>query len=111
MDSDSEYELIKSEKVGRPLILGMLPKGYTYKMVTVTHFKDLDSFICELKIKLGTEESVRKWVADYNEKRRRKPWCTSAAKTKVEKESLKNYTSVVSINRGRLESTQKVIKH
>ena len=46
----------------------MLPGGYTYKMVTVTHFKDLDSFTCELQIKLETEESVRKWVADYNEK-------------------------------------------
>ena len=34
MDSDSEDELIKSEKVGRPLILGMLPEGYTYKMVS-----------------------------------------------------------------------------
>ena len=38
MDSDSEDELIKSEKVGRPLILGMLPEGYTYNMVTVTAF-------------------------------------------------------------------------
>ena len=43
-DSDSDDELIKSEKFGRPLILGMLPGGYTYKMVTVKHFKDLDSF-------------------------------------------------------------------
>ena len=69
MDSDSEDELIKSEKVGRPLILGMLPEGHTYNnMITVTHFQDLDSFNCELKLKLGTEESVRKWVADYNEK-------------------------------------------
>ena len=67
-DSDSEDELIKSEKVGKPLILGMLPEGYTYKMVSVTHFKDLDSFNCELKIKLETEESARKWVAEYNEK-------------------------------------------
>ena len=48
----------------------MLPEGYTHNnnMVTVTHFQDLDSFNCELKLKLGTEESVRKWVADYNEK-------------------------------------------
>ena len=45
----------------------MLPEGYTYKMVTVTHFKDLDSFNCELKINLETEESVRKWIADSNE--------------------------------------------
>ena len=43
-DNDSDDELMKSEKVGRPLILGMLPDGYTYKMVSITHFKDLDSF-------------------------------------------------------------------
>ena len=61
-DSDSDDELIKSKKVGGPLILSMLPNGYTYKMVTVTHFKDLDSFNCNLKIKLETEESARKWV-------------------------------------------------
>ena len=46
----------------------MLPEGYTYKMVSVTHFKDFDSFNCELKIQLETEESARKWVAEYNEK-------------------------------------------
>ena len=44
----------------------MLPKGYTYKIVSVTHFKDLDSF--ELKIKIETEEHVRKWATDYNQK-------------------------------------------
>ena len=54
-DSDSEDELIKSEK---PLIIGTLPEGYTYRMVSVTHFKDLDSFNCELKIKLEIEESA-----------------------------------------------------
>ena len=67
-NNDSDDELIKSEKVGRPLILSMLPEGYTYKMVSVTHFKDLDSFNCELKIKLETEKSVRKWVTEYNER-------------------------------------------
>ena len=72
MDSDSEGELI-----GRPLILGMLPEGYTYNMVTVTHFQDLDSFNCELKLKLGTEKSGLQIIV----KRRRKPWCTSAVKT------------------------------
>ena len=46
----------------------MLTEGYTYKMVSVTHFKDLDSFNCEFRINLETEESVRKWVAEYNEK-------------------------------------------
>ena len=76
MDSDSEDEFIKSEKVGRPLLLGMLPEGYTYNMVTVTHFQDLDSFNCEFKLKLGTEESGL-WIIM---KRRRKPWCTSAVK-------------------------------
>ena len=63
-DSDSEDELIKSEKVGKPLLLSTLPEGYTYKMISVTHFKDLNSYNCELKIKLETEESVRKWVAE-----------------------------------------------
>ena len=52
-DSDSDDDLMKSEKVGRPLILSMFPDGYTYKMVSVTQFKDLNSFNCEFKIKLG----------------------------------------------------------
>ena len=29
-DIDSDDEIIKSEKVGRPLILLMLPEGYSY---------------------------------------------------------------------------------
>ena len=37
-DSNSDDDLIKSEKVGRPLILSMLPDGYTYKMASVTQF-------------------------------------------------------------------------
>ena len=65
--NDSSDDEFMKEKVGRPLILSMLPTGYVYKMVTVTHFKDLGSFNCELKIKLNTEKSVRKWVAEYNE--------------------------------------------
>ena len=44
----------------------MLPDGYTYKMLTMTHFNDLESFICDLKIKLDTEESARKWIEVYN---------------------------------------------
>ena len=66
--SASEDELIKSDKVARPLILGMLPEGYTYKMLSVTHFKDLQSFTCEFKVKLENEECARKWIAEYNEK-------------------------------------------
>ena len=46
----------------------MLPKGYTYKMLSVTHFKDLESFTCDFKVKLQNEECVRKWIAEYNEK-------------------------------------------
>ena len=42
----------------------MFPDGYTYKMVTVTHFTDLDSFNCNFKMKLETEESAIKWVAE-----------------------------------------------
>ena len=87
-----------------PLILSTLPEGYTYKMVTVTHFKDLDSFNCELKIKLGTEESVRKWVADYDEM---ETMVYDSVKTKVEKELLKNCIWIVSINRGRLAKAHK----
>ena len=49
-DSDSDDKLMKSAKVGRPLILGMLPDGYTYKMVTVNL------------------ESARKWIMEYNER-------------------------------------------
>ena len=67
-DSDSDDDLMKSEKVGRPLILSMLPDGYTYKMVSVTQFKDLNSFNCEFKIKLETEEGARKWIAEYNKR-------------------------------------------
>ena len=33
-DNDFNDELIKSEKVGRPLILGMISEGYIYKTVT-----------------------------------------------------------------------------
>ena len=58
-DSDSDDDLMKSEKVGKPLFVCMLPDGYTYKMVMVTHFKDIDSFNFNFKIKLGTEDSVR----------------------------------------------------
>ena len=50
----TKVQQIKSEK--GLLVLGMLPEGYTYKIVTVTHFKDLDLFNCGLEI----EESVRK---------------------------------------------------
>ena len=67
-DNNLDDDLVASEKVGKPLILSMLPEGYSYKMVTVTNFKDLDSFNCELKIKLETEESIRKWIGEYNEK-------------------------------------------
>ena len=65
-ESDSEDELVKSEAVRSHLILSMLLDGYTYKMLTVTHFNDLKSFICDLKIKLDTEESARKWIEEYN---------------------------------------------
>ena len=65
-ESDSEDELVKSEAVRSPLILSMLPDGYTYKMLTATHFNDLESFICDLKIKLDTEKSARKWIEEYN---------------------------------------------
>ena len=67
-DNNLDDDLVASEKVGKPLILSMLPEGYSYKMVTVKNFKDLDSFNCELKIKLETEESIRKWIGEYNEK-------------------------------------------
>ena len=46
-NSDSDDELLKAEKVGRPLILGMLPESYSYTMVSVTNFNDLESFECE----------------------------------------------------------------
>ena len=41
-ESDSEDELVNSEAVRSPLILSMLPDGYIYKMLTVTHFNDLE---------------------------------------------------------------------
>ena len=49
-ESDLEDELVKFEEVRSPLILSMLPDGYTYKMLTVTHFNDLELFICDLKL-------------------------------------------------------------
>ena len=67
-DNNLDDDLVASEKVGKPLIVSMLPEDYSYKMVTVKNFKDLDSFNCELKIKLETEESIRKWIGEYNEK-------------------------------------------
>ena len=67
-NSDSDDEMLKTEKVGRPLILGMLPEGYDYTMVSVTSFNDLKTFECEFKIKLETEDSARKWIAEYNAK-------------------------------------------
>ena len=39
---------------------------HNYKMLTVTHFNDLESLICDFKIKLDTEESARKWIEEYN---------------------------------------------
>ena len=44
----------------------MLPEGYTYQLHISRVY--IDSFNCELKIKLETEESVRKWVTEYNER-------------------------------------------
>ena len=67
-NSDSDDELLKAEKVGRPLILGMLLEGYNYKMVSITNFNDFESFECEFKIKLETEDSARKWIAEYNKR-------------------------------------------
>ena len=67
-ENASEDELIKSDKVTRPLILGMLPEGYKYKMLFVTHFKDLQSFTCDFKVKLENEKCARKWIVEYNEK-------------------------------------------
>ena len=67
-ESDSEDELIKSDKIARPLILAMLPEGYMYKMLSVTHFKGIESFSCDFKVKIENEESARKWIAEYNEK-------------------------------------------
>ena len=61
-DSDSDDDFMKSE-IRRPLILGMLPDGYTYKVVAITDYNDLDSFNCEFKIKLEMEERARKWIA------------------------------------------------
>ena len=46
----------------------MLPDNYTYKMLTVVNFDNLDSFNCQFRINLDNEDSTRKWIADYNEK-------------------------------------------
>ena len=57
-ENDSEDELFKSEEViiRSTLILSRLPDGYKHKMLIVTHFNDLQSFICGFKIKLDTED-------------------------------------------------------
>ena len=67
-ETESSDELMTFDDVGRSLILSMLPNGYTYKIVSITHFKDLNSFDCELKIKLESEDGARKWVMEYNER-------------------------------------------
>ena len=64
----TDDELLKAENVGRPLILRMLPEGYNYKVVCITNFNDFESFECEFKIKLETEDSARKWIAEYNDR-------------------------------------------
>ena len=51
-DFESDDEFIKTNNIARPLILGILPEGYSYKMLTVSHFQDLESFTCKSKIKL-----------------------------------------------------------
>ena len=56
LNDSSDDELIKPKKVGRPLILSMLPADYVYNMVMVTHFKNLNSFNCELKIREKCEK-------------------------------------------------------
>ena len=66
--SDTEDELHKNDKVARPLIFGMLPDNYTYKMLTVAHFDNLDSFSCHFRIKIDNEDNTRKWITQYNEK-------------------------------------------
>ena len=72
--ADSDDDFMPTNKVSKHscyielLIVRMLPDGYTYKMVTVTHFKDIDSFNCNFKIKLGTEYSTL--IAEYDEKTR-----------------------------------------
>ena len=67
-DCESDDEFIKTNNFARPLILGILPEGYSYKMLTVSHFEDLESFTCNFKIKLENEESARRWIAEYNVK-------------------------------------------
>ena len=56
------------KNVARPLIFGMLPDNYTYKMLTVAHFDNLDSFSCHFRIKIDNEDNTRKWITQYNEK-------------------------------------------
>ena len=63
-DSQSGDELIKIDDAGRSLILNMLPNSYTYKVMCITHFSDLNYFHCEFKIKLQSEECARKWVKE-----------------------------------------------
>ena len=68
VSSDSEDEINTNDKIASPLILGMLPESYTYRMLNVMHFKELNNFHCNFRIKLDTEDSARKWIAKYNEK-------------------------------------------
>ena len=68
------------DKVGRPLILSLLPNGYTYKIICVTDFKELNSFECEFKIKLESEDSARKWKQNIR-RGQRKLWCMTAVRT------------------------------
>ena len=66
--SYTEDELHKNDKIAKPLIFCMLPDKYTYKMLTVAHFDNLDSFSCHFRIKIDNEYNTRKWITQYNEK-------------------------------------------
>ena len=64
-DCESDDEFIKTNNIARPLVLDILPEVYSYKMLTVSHFEDLESFTCNFKIKLENEE---RWIVEYNVK-------------------------------------------
>ena len=49
-DFESDDEFIKTNNIARPLILAILPEGYSYKMLTVSHFEDLNHTLAILKL-------------------------------------------------------------
>ena len=64
----SEDDSFETGDKARAEIISMLPDSFTYKMLRVIQYRDIESFHCTFKLDVDNEENVRKWLAAYNEK-------------------------------------------